>query len=118
VVVARFDGPGLPEPTAADLVHFVAYDPGPDPFEPTRKHDTAEKVTVEVTIPKEVIGLTGREVARARAAHPAEARSLLTFIFLTLVAAAAGAIFLTYERSRSMEQEGRTPASETSPAPR
>ncbi len=118
VVVARFEGAGLQEPTAADLVQFAAYDPGPDPAEPGRKHDTLEKVTVEVTIPKEVIGLTGREFARAKASHPAEARSLLTFIFLTLVAAAAGAIFLTYERNRAMEQEGRTPASESTPAPR
>lgn len=118
VVVARFDGEALPEPTAEDMVQFVAYDPGPDPNEPGRpvKPDTGEKVTVEVTIPKEVIGLTGgREDAQypigpgtapARAAG-AHTRSLLTFIFLTLVAATAAAVFLKFERSRALEQETR-----------
>jgi serine/threonine protein phosphatase PrpC len=111
VVVARFDGEALPPPAAEDLVQFVAYDPGPDPNDPARpaKTDTQEKVTVEVTIPKEVIGLTGgQDDARAAAAQGAgQGRSLLTFIFLTLVAAAAGAVFLKYERSRAMEQEER-----------
>ncbi|HXU81348.1 MAG TPA: Stp1/IreP family PP2C-type Ser/Thr phosphatase, partial [Polyangia bacterium] len=115
VVVARFDGPSLPPPAPEDLVSFVAYDPGPDPNEPVKptKAETQEKVTVEVTIPKEVIGLTGGE-DRAPAAplgagarSSANARSLLTFIFLTLVAAAAGAVFLKYERSRALEQEAR-----------
>src|SRR3954463_7601126 len=57
VVVARFDGAGLPEPTADDLVAFTAYHPGNDPNEPARpvKSESQEKVTVEVTIPKEVI---------------------------------------------------------------
>ena len=118
VVVARFEGEALPEPTAEDLVQFVAYDPGPDPNEPARvtKADTGEKVTVEVTIPKEVIGLTGGRDDEAYPVSPgaavarapgASTRSLLTFIFLTLVAATAAAIFLKFERSRALEQEAR-----------
>jgi protein phosphatase len=114
VVVARFDGPALPPPAAEDVVSFVAYDPGPDPNEPPKptRPETQEKVTVEVTIPKEVIGLTGGEERApaplaAAARTSANARSLLTFIFLTLVAAAAGAVFLKYERSRALEQEAR-----------
>jgi protein phosphatase len=111
VVVAQFDG-DLPEPAADELVQFVAYDPGADPNEPTRpaNKETQEKVTVEVTIPKEVISLTGHEIATpatAAARSSANARSLLTFVFLTLVAAAAGAVFLKYERSRALEQEAR-----------
>lgn len=114
VVVARFDGPALPAPAAEDLVQFVAYDPGADPNEPPRpvKADTQEKVTVEVTIPKEVIGLTGHDDRIPAPISPAarssaNARSLLTFVFLVLVAAAAGAVFLKYERSRALEQEAR-----------
>jgi hypothetical protein len=114
VVVARFDGAALPPPTPEEVVQFVAYDPGTDPNEPPRptKAETQEKVTVEVTIPKEVIGLTGGEdqppaPVGAAARSSANARSLLTFIFLTLVAAAAGAVFLKYERSRALEQEAR-----------
>jgi len=114
VVVARFDGEALPAPAAEDLVSFVAYDPGPDPNEPAKptRPETQEKVTVEVTIPKEVIGLTGGEdrapaPLTGAARTSANARSLLTFIFLTLVAAAAGAVFLKYERSRALEQEAR-----------
>ena len=116
VVVARFDGAALPAPAPEDVVQFVGYDPGPDPNEPPRpvRSESQEKVTVEVTIPKEVIGLTSgapddRAPAPVSAAarSSANARSLLTFIFLTLVAAAAGAVFLKYERSRALEQEAR-----------
>jgi serine/threonine protein phosphatase PrpC len=120
VVVARVDGESLPQPAAEDLVQFTAYDPGPDPNDPVKpiKSDSGEKVTVEVTIPKEVIGLTGgagrddesrTPGPRAGTApgRPGQARSLLTFIFLTLVAAAAAAVFLEYERSQALEQEER-----------
>jgi serine/threonine protein phosphatase PrpC len=118
VVVARVEGEALAAPSAEDLVQFTAYDPGPDPNDPVRpvKADSGEKVTVEVTIPKEVIGLTGGRDDEARTPgpraaggtpQPSQARSLLTFIFLTLVAAAAAAVFLEYERSQALEQEER-----------
>jgi serine/threonine protein phosphatase PrpC len=118
VVVARVDGESLPAASAEDVVQFTAYDPGPDPNDPVRpvKADSGEKVTVEVTIPKEVIGLTGGRDDDAKtpgprpgvgASRPNQARSLLTFIFLTLVAAAAAAVFLEYERSQALEQEER-----------
>jgi serine/threonine protein phosphatase PrpC len=114
VVVAHFDGEDLPPPSPEDVVQFCAYDPGPDPNDPGRpiKTDSGEKVTVEVTIPKEVIGLTGhgedgRTPGPAREGAASPARSLLTFIFLTLVAAAAAAVFLKYERSRALDEEER-----------
>jgi protein phosphatase len=117
VVVARVEGHSLPEPTPDDLVQFSAYDPGPDPNDPGRpiKAESGEKVTVEVTIPKEVIGLTGGpdddsktpgpRLGVPAAGRPTQTRSLLTFIFVTLVAAAAAAVFLEYERSQALEQE-------------
>src|SRR5947208_769769 len=45
VVLARFDGPALPEAKPEELVQFVPYDPGYDPSEPRRpRPDAAEKV--------------------------------------------------------------------------
>ncbi|MBC8133991.1 MAG: serine/threonine-protein phosphatase, partial [Deltaproteobacteria bacterium] len=47
VVLARFDGPGLAEPTADDKVGFVGYEPGRDPVSetgPTPAPDPAEGV--------------------------------------------------------------------------
>lgn len=109
VVVAHFDGPGLPDPQPHDVVQFVAYDPGPDPNDPPRspRPDANEKVTVEVTIPKEVIGLTSQERAKGIMKLPAAVaagspRPFLTFMVLTLVAAVAGALFLIYELNRSI----------------
>lgn len=136
VVVARFDGPGLPEATDADVVQFVAYDPGPDPLDPRPpRPDSAEKVTVEVTIPKEIISLTGRmdrvdDEARAKTPQPSltstsamhatsaieERRSLLTFVFLTLVAATAGVVFLKYGRSRAVEQDAKISSALVTPS--
>ena len=61
MVVAKIEGPGLPDPKPADLIEFVPYDPGYDHSDPPRvRSDLAEKVTVEVTVPKEAIRLTGR----------------------------------------------------------
>lgn len=127
VVVARFDGPGLPDPQPHDIVQFVAYDPGPDPNDPPRspRPDANEKVTVEVTIPKEVIGLTSsQERAKGIVKVPTSLvagspRPFLTFMVLTLVAAVAGALFLIYERNRSIAPHTgsvRTPSSAALPA--
>ncbi len=117
VVLARFDGTALPEPGADDIVQFVPYDPGQDPNELHKTmRENPEKVTVEVTVPKDVIGLTGAATAgRAELGAPQilgesalsrpETRSLLTFVFLTLIAATAGAIFIKWDRGRAMERE-------------
>jgi protein phosphatase len=168
VVVARFDGEGLAQPTAEDIVGFERYDPGSDPSEarPARS-ERAEKATVEMNIPMEMVGITERSdrnltgnaaantdrgdlplgnadaIAGAGAtdasprqntsagvAGPAprpaaaeSARPLATFMVLTLIAAAAGALFLKYERSRALELEARaeselrTLSEQSAPAP-
>src|SRR4051794_8090616 len=110
VVLARFDGPALPEAKPDELVQFVPYDPGYDPSEPRRpRPDAAEKVTVEVTVPKEAIRLTGNHDAAAAAESAAAARttaggpapsmrselsSVLTFVLITLLAATAAGAFI------------------------
>jgi serine/threonine protein phosphatase PrpC len=121
VVVARFDGPALPEPRADEVVQFVPYDPGYDQTEARRpRPDLGEKVTVEVTVPKEAIRLTGsQEAAAAPAAAPApaasppersDASSVLTFVLLTLLAATAAGAFIKCDRSRALERESQAAA--------
>jgi hypothetical protein len=124
VVLARFDGPGLPEPDAENEVTFLAYDPGQDPEdpEPEKPPLSTEKVTEEGT-PVEESRSTSSELAAANkpatdarsaadtstaassaatTSSPApavsEARSLLAFVLVTLLAALAGAVFLVSQR--------------------
>jgi serine/threonine protein phosphatase PrpC len=122
VVVARFEGPDLPEPGADDQVSFWHYDPGQDPEdpEPAPIPPLAEKVTRENVPPKEQRATkpemdTVQEattlpslpaVEEATAAPPAssEARPLLTFVLLILLAALAGAIFLIAQRKEIPER--------------
>src|SRR5581483_378559 len=62
VVLAKFDGAALPEATDEELVQFVPCDPGYDANEirkTLRPQDPAEKVTVEVTVPPEILRMTG-----------------------------------------------------------
>ena len=120
VVLARFDGPGLAEPGPRDVVQFLPYDPGFDASDTRRpgRGESAEKVTVEVTVPKEVIRMTGglHEDGGYRPRAPilptgrglsrAETRSLLTFVVLTLVAATAAGAFVRCDRMRALEREG------------
>jgi PPM family protein phosphatase len=120
VVVARFDGPGLPDPRPEELVEFVPYDPGYDPSEPPRvRNDLAEKVTVEVTVPKEAIRLTGsghEAVGAAGAPKPGrseaagEANAMLSFLLVTLLAATAAGAFVHCDRSRTREREEQAAA--------
>ena len=128
VVLARFDGPALPEAAATELVQFVPYDPGYDQSEPRRPRlDAAEKVTVEVTVPKEAIRLTGAGESnptpseipapgRARAATGAqptmrsELSSVLTFVLITLLAATAAGAFVKCDRNRTLERESQAAA--------
>jgi PPM family protein phosphatase len=116
VVVARFDGSALPDPRPEELVDFVPYDPGYDPSEPPRvRNDLAEKVTVEVTVPKEAIRLTGggheavgaggSGTARARPEAAGEANAMLSFLLVTLLAATAAGAFVHCDRSRTRERE-------------
>jgi serine/threonine protein phosphatase PrpC len=109
VVLARFDGPDLAEPDPSDVVQFVPYDPGFDPADARRgRGESAEKVTVEVTVPKEVIRMTsshdevpavGAGLALPRGpARPGDHRALFTFLFLTFIAAAAAGAFIRWDR--------------------
>jgi serine/threonine protein phosphatase PrpC len=123
VVLARFDGPALPDARPDELVQFVPYDPGYDQSEPRRpRPDAAEKVTVEVTVPKEAIRLTGSHDGAADNSGPArgataggpplrsELSSALTFVLLTLLAATAAGAFVKCDRGRALEREKQAAA--------
>jgi PPM family protein phosphatase len=146
VVLARFDGPGLPPPGAEDEVAFLAYHPGEDPQDPEPGNPplSTETVTGENTPAKELRS-TSTEMAVANepapdtspAASPAatttaptppisEARPLLAFVLVTLLAALAGALFLVSQRGTipdrsfegpSLASQGRVgPPSAASPS--
>jgi serine/threonine protein phosphatase PrpC len=115
VVLARFDGATLAEPSPEDVVQFAPYDPGYEPNENRRwsRSENGEKVTVEVTVPKEVIRLTGMHDEGAaplsrREPKPeltrSETRSLFAFVVLTLLAAAAAAAFIRCDRGQLNER--------------
>jgi serine/threonine protein phosphatase PrpC len=115
VVVARFEGADLPDPRPDERVDFVPYDPGYDPSAPPRlRSELAEKVTVEVTVPKEAIRLTGdsHEVLapapvskRDRSDANGEANAMLSFLLVTLLAATAAGAFVHCDRSRARQRE-------------
>jgi serine/threonine protein phosphatase PrpC len=109
VVLARFDGPDLPFPKPEELVEFVPYDPGYDHNDPPRvRADLAEKVTVEVTVPKEAIRLTGRRdgfAAGVRGKGAEEASSVLSFLFITLIAATAAGAFVKWDRGQTARRD-------------
>jgi protein phosphatase len=139
VVLARFDGSGLPEPGADEEVNFLVYDPGQDPEdpEPERRRLSTEKATEETTASQElratVSDLTATEAPTASsillpaqaAGSPApaipEARSLFAFVLITLVAALAGGLFLVSQRGkipdRSFEGASLASASRVAPPP-
>jgi serine/threonine protein phosphatase PrpC len=123
VVVAKVEGAGLPEPKPGDLVEFVPYDPGYDHSDPPRvRSDLGEKVTVEVTVPKEAIRLTGGNDALAplpgmsparggaAAAGRSETSAVLSFLLITLLAATAAGVFIKCDRSRALESERQAAA--------
>jgi serine/threonine protein phosphatase PrpC len=124
VVIAKVDGPGLPEPKPQELVDFVPYDPGYDHSEPPRvRQDLGEKVTVEVTLPKEAIRLTGQggpiegmsyppgAVGRlAGGASRSETSAVLSFLLLTLLAATAAGAFVKCDRNRVLQRETQAAA--------
>jgi protein phosphatase len=131
VVLARFDGEGLAEPTPADTVSFVPYDPGNDPIadrtpavEDLRsvgKETIEERVPHELLATSEVTKAEGSDPTRARpsgsrgsgsgAGAVRTARSLLAFFFLALLAAAAGGIFvMKCERDQAAHNDSRTSA--------
>ena len=99
-------------------MNFLAYDPGQDPEdpEPARRTTSTERVTGDQSQSQEVrttvSDLMAPEEPTAKSrlpeAQPAsvpsqplpEARSLLAFVLVTLLAALAGALFLVSQRTR------------------
>ena len=137
VVISRFDGPGLPEPGADDQVSFLPYDPGLDPEdpEPERRSLSTELATGQTSPGEElratVSDSTVTEKSTANNSLPAaqaassparpipEARSLLAFVLVTLLAALAGGLFLVSQRGkipdRSFEKTSLAAASRVAP---
>jgi serine/threonine protein phosphatase PrpC len=114
VVLARFEGADLPFPKPEELVEFVPYDPGYDHNDPPRvRADLAEKVTVEVTVPKEAIRLTGRRDGfgpGVRGKGGEEASSVLSFLFITLIAATAAGAFVKCDRGQTARRDAEAQA--------
>jgi serine/threonine protein phosphatase PrpC len=119
VVVARFEGEGLPEAAGSPLQGFVAYDPGTDPEDPEPRRRTSamavEKITEELLVHADAIEATTKgamptRLSSATASTPSTStellpseepasRPFLTFILVTLLAALGGAIFLAFQQS-------------------
>jgi serine/threonine protein phosphatase PrpC len=119
VVVARFDGDGLPDPEPNPVLGFAHYDPGEDPSdpEPLRRPlpPPTDKITEEVQIRAEAIDATSPGALPTRLVSPTAStpstshevqpapepasRPFLTFILVTLIAALGGAIFLAFQRT-------------------
>ena len=119
VVVARFEGDGLPEPDANSELGFAVFDPGTDPDdpEPPRRvlHSPIEKITEEVPVHLDAIestspGAMPTRLASSTASTPSTntddqvaeesaSRPFLTFVLVTLLAALGGALFLAFQQS-------------------
>jgi protein phosphatase len=106
VVLARFEGEGLAPPATEDAVAFIPYDPGTDPVvEPAAgasrgKETLEEPIPQELTSAEEVVTKTDTPIpatAAAAASGPVMRggpRPFMAFLFLALLAAAAGGIFV------------------------
>jgi serine/threonine protein phosphatase PrpC len=119
VVVARFDGEGLPEPTADEELGFKVFDPGVDPNDPEPpkrvSHPPMEKITEEVpvhleaieatspgAIPTSLVSPTASTPSNSTEMPPNEepsSRPFLTFVLVTLLAALGGALFLALQQT-------------------
>jgi PPM family protein phosphatase len=125
VVLARFEGEGLQPPNpadAADTVTFVPYDPGSDPVPEAVGGgvSSANKETLEEPIPRDLLAHEDVVTKSDRTPVPATggltpaartARSLLTFFFIALLAAAAGGVFvMKCERDQATRGDSRSSA--------
>jgi protein phosphatase len=119
VVVARFDGEGLPEPEPNAELGFAIFDPGVDPHdpEPPRRamHPPMEKITEEVPVHLEAIEATSPGAMPTSLVNPtastptistdlqlgeeSASRPFLTFVLVTLLAALGGALFLAFQQT-------------------
>jgi PPM family protein phosphatase len=115
VVVARFDGPGLPEPEPNPVLGFALFDPGVDPEDPEpvrpSPEPVANKTTEEVPVlPDSSPGAMPTSLSNPAASTPVTheirptdsdvaSRPFLTFVLVTLLAALGGALFLAFQKS-------------------
>jgi serine/threonine protein phosphatase PrpC len=119
VVVARFEGDGLPNPEANAELGFAVFDPGVDPDDPEPQRHApnlpTEKITEEVPIHLDAIEATSPGAMPTtlvsptastpsnntdiRAAEVKASRPLLTFVLITLLAALGGALFLAFQQT-------------------
>ncbi|HEY5285382.1 MAG TPA: protein phosphatase 2C domain-containing protein [Polyangia bacterium] len=118
VVVARFEGDGLPDPESAPAPGFVAFDPGVDMDDPEPRkqalHAPADKITEEVPVHAEAIDATSPGAlpttlvsptastpstdTNSQSAEDSTSRPFLTFVLVTLLAALGGALFLAFQQ--------------------
>jgi PPM family protein phosphatase len=120
VVVARFEGDGLPSPEAQPSLGFSHFDPGEDPDDPEPLNKRAiaapsDKITEEVPIRSELLDSTSPGAlpttlvsptastpstnTNVQAAEEAASRPFLTFVLVTLLAALGGALFLAFQQA-------------------
>lgn len=118
VVVARFEGDGLPLPEPQPALGFTLFEPGDDSDEgePRRPPSpSSDKITEEVPVRPDVIDSTSRGAlptmlvsptastpstnTRVQAAEEAASRPFLTFVLVTLLAALGGALFLAFQQN-------------------
>jgi serine/threonine protein phosphatase PrpC len=119
VVVARFDGEGLPEPDPSVVLGFEYFDPGVDPEdpEPPKRPTTSpvDKITEEVPIRADAIDATSPGAMPTSLVSPttsppqastdsgpveeSRSRPFLTFVLVTLLAALGGVLFLAFQQS-------------------
>jgi PPM family protein phosphatase len=139
VVVARFDGPALPEPEPNPVLGFALFDPGVDPDDPepvrTAPRPTEEKPTGEFPISPDTAspGAMPTSLASSAASTPSVSheiktgdedsvsRPFLTFVLVTLLAALGGALFLAFQKANlpdlpAVPSQGK-PASPAAPKP-
>jgi protein phosphatase len=137
VVVARFDGDGLPPAEANRELGFVHYDPGEDPDDPepaTRRPVSvpSDKITEEVPIrpelldstspgalPTTLVSSTASTPSTSTDVRPTEetaSRPFLTFVLVTLLAALGGALFLAFQQTDLPDLPTSPYPDKTSPA--
>ena len=114
VVVARFDGEGLPAPEPNPVIGFAPFDPGVDPDDPEpvklAPRPVAEKNTEEFPIssdtsspgamPTSLVSTTASTPSvshEIRTTEETGSRPFLTFVLVTLLAALGGALFLAFQ---------------------
>jgi protein phosphatase len=122
VVVACFDGDGLPEPEATPALGFAAFDPGVDPDDPDPPkrglHLPTDKITEEMPVHMDAIDATSPGAIPTSLVSPtastpstntdlpsqkeseSASRPFLTFVLVTLIAALGGALFLAFQRPK------------------